>query len=62
MGSSLNAAEAKRPNILFVFADDWGSYASAYAKRDGSGTINDVDPNQANPQILLSSPDAIEIQ
>jgi arylsulfatase A-like enzyme len=36
------AAEATRPNILFVFADDWGRFASAYAKIDGPGTINDV--------------------
>ncbi len=35
-------AEEKRPNILFVFADDWGRFASAYAKLDGPGTINDV--------------------
>lgn len=40
--SVLFAADAKRPNILFVFADDWGRYASAYAKLDGPGTINDV--------------------
>lgn len=39
---SLFAADVKRPNILFVFADDWGRYASAYAKLDGPGTINDV--------------------
>lgn len=32
----------KRPNILFAFADDWGRYASAYAKADGAGGINDV--------------------
>ena len=32
----------ERPNILFAFADDWGRYASAYAKADGPGTINDV--------------------
>jgi arylsulfatase A-like enzyme len=31
-----------RPNILFVFADDWGRYASAYAKLDGPGGMNDV--------------------
>ena len=31
-----------RPNILFAFADDWGRYASAYAKSDGPGTVNDV--------------------
>ncbi|MBI4624264.1 MAG: sulfatase [Verrucomicrobia bacterium] len=43
----LSAASAavtaeKRPNILFAFADDWGRYASAYAKLDGPGGINDV--------------------
>ena len=31
----------KRPNILFAFADDWGQYASAYAKLNPGG-INDV--------------------
>lgn len=35
-------ATGKRPNILFVFADDWGRYASAYAKIDGPGTLNDI--------------------
>ena len=41
--SSLStAADSKRPNIVFAFADDWGRYASAYAKLDGTGTINDV--------------------
>ncbi len=39
---ALPAAESKRPNIVFAFADDWGRYASAYAKVDGPGTINDV--------------------
>lgn len=34
--------EARRPNILFIFADDWGRFASAYAKIDGAGGINDV--------------------
>ncbi len=29
-------------NILFVFADDWGRYASAYAKVDGRPTPNDI--------------------
>jgi N-sulfoglucosamine sulfohydrolase len=29
--------EAKRPNILFAFADDWGRYASAYAKLEPGG-------------------------
>jgi arylsulfatase A-like enzyme len=40
--SGLFAADSKRPNILFAFADDWGRIASAYAKLDGPGTINDV--------------------
>jgi len=31
-----------QPNILFIFADDWGRHASAYAKLDGPGTVNDV--------------------
>ena len=35
-------AEPKRPNILFVFADDWGRFASAYAKLDGPETMNDL--------------------
>ena len=30
-------AEIKRPNILFAFADDWGRYASAYAKIEPGG-------------------------
>lgn len=43
LGFSSQAAEAKkRPNIVFLFADDWGRIASAYAKIDGPGTINDV--------------------
>lgn len=40
--SGLVADEPRRPNILFAFADDWGRFASAYAKIDGAGTINDV--------------------
>jgi arylsulfatase A-like enzyme len=36
------AAETKRPNILFIFADDWGRFASAYGKLDGPGSPNDV--------------------
>jgi arylsulfatase A-like enzyme len=36
------AADEKRPNILFAFADDWGRYAGAYARLDGPGGINDV--------------------
>ena len=36
------AAEPRRPNILFAFADDWGRHASAYARLDGPGTVNDL--------------------
>ncbi|MFY8201853.1 MAG: sulfatase-like hydrolase/transferase, partial [Pirellula staleyi] len=42
LGSSLCAADPARPNILFIFADDWGRCASAYSKLDGAGTFNDV--------------------
>ena len=31
-----------RPNILFAFADDWGRYASAYAKHEGAGSLNEL--------------------
>ena len=34
--------ENVRPNILFLFADDWGKYASAYAKVDGKDSINAI--------------------
>jgi len=33
---------AKRPNILFCFADDWGRYASCYKGLDGRPNANDV--------------------
>lgn len=33
---------ADRPNILFLFADDWGRHASAYAAVDGPGSVNDA--------------------
>ncbi|MBI5768782.1 MAG: sulfatase [Verrucomicrobia bacterium] len=36
------AASDSRLNILFVFADDWGRYASAYRGLDGRPTVNDV--------------------
>ena len=35
-------ATPTRPNILFVFADDWGRYASCYKGLDGRPTLNDV--------------------
>ncbi len=37
-----HAAETKRPNILFCFADDWGRYASIYANVETRTTINQV--------------------
>jgi arylsulfatase A-like enzyme len=42
IGNVALGAEAKRPNILFLFADDWGRFASAYAKIDGPGTLNEA--------------------
>ncbi len=43
LGSAgLAAADGKRPNILFAFADDWGRFASSYARLDGPGTVNDA--------------------
>lgn len=40
----MRGAETPNPrlNILFVFADDWGRYASAYRGLDGRPTLNDV--------------------
>lgn len=36
----------QRPNILFAFADDWGRYASAYAKLEPGGPSDLIDtPN-----------------
>lgn len=35
-------ADEKRPNVVFLFADDLGRYASCYAQADGPGTLNDV--------------------
>lgn len=40
MASPVNAKD--QPNILFLFADDWGRYASLLADVDGPGGINDV--------------------
>ncbi len=31
-----------RPNIVFIFADDWGRHAGIYAEIDGPGTVNDL--------------------
>ena len=37
-----HAVAAQRPNILFCFADDWGRYASAYAKHETRPSPNHV--------------------
>lgn len=29
-----------KPNIVFIFADDWGRYASAYARHEGEQSVN----------------------
>ena len=42
VGLSECYAAQDRPNILFAFADDWGRLASAYAKHDRPGGIDDV--------------------
>ena len=39
--ASISTASAQRPNIVVAFADDWGRYASAYAKLE-PGSVNDV--------------------
>jgi N-sulfoglucosamine sulfohydrolase len=42
LGAGASAADtAKRPNILMIFADDWGRHASAYAELEPGG-INDL--------------------
>ncbi|MBS3776157.1 MAG: sulfatase-like hydrolase/transferase [Bacteroidales bacterium] len=32
----------KKPNIVFLFADDWGRYASIYGEWDEKGRVNSV--------------------
>jgi N-sulfoglucosamine sulfohydrolase len=44
-GLSSGVLAEQRPNIVFVFADDWGRYASAYAKLEPGG-----------PSDLVSTP------
>ena len=39
---SAHVCAAAKPNILFLFADDWGKYAGIYAGIEGRGGINDV--------------------
>ena len=34
--------QKKRPNIVFLFADDWGRYASAYRQFESENTVNQI--------------------
>jgi arylsulfatase A-like enzyme len=36
------STQPSRPNILFVFADDWGRYASAYRQFEGENSWNQL--------------------
>ncbi|KKL25330.1 hypothetical protein LCGC14_2406400 [marine sediment metagenome] len=36
------AADGRRPNILFAFADDWGRQAGIYAESDRPGGLQDI--------------------
>ena len=40
--SSVAKEKNKRPNIIFAFADDWGKYASCYAKLAGADPVQNV--------------------
>jgi arylsulfatase A-like enzyme len=40
--TGITRAADTRLNILFVFADDWGRYASCYRGLDGRPTVNDI--------------------
>ena len=39
---SSDSPNLKRPNILFVFGDDWGRYASIYSKFENKKTVNSI--------------------
>ena len=41
-GTPASGADVRRPNILFLFADDWGRHAQIYTEIDGPGGVNDV--------------------
>ena len=40
--ASIAIRAAERPNVLLIFADDWGRHASAYASVEGPGSVNDA--------------------
>ena len=39
---TMTQRDGPRPNILFAFADDWGRYASAYARHQPPGNLCEV--------------------
>jgi N-sulfoglucosamine sulfohydrolase len=41
-GTPASGADVRRPNILFLFADDWGRHAQIYTETDCPGGVNDV--------------------
>ena len=42
LAGPVHAAGPERPHLLFVFADDWGRYASTYARLDPRPSLNHV--------------------
>ena len=42
IASSAPAADARRPNIVFCFADDWGRHAGCYAGLDGRPSMSEI--------------------
>ncbi|MCA8988405.1 MAG: sulfatase, partial [Planctomycetaceae bacterium] len=45
------AQGAEKPNILFLFADDWGKYAGVYREIEGSDGLNAVVQTPAIDQV-----------
>ncbi|MGQ8335145.1 sulfatase family protein [Sunxiuqinia sp. A32] len=42
LNSCSHKSSEDKPNILFLFADDWGKYASCYKNIDGENSINAI--------------------
>jgi len=40
--AGVQRSHGRRPNVLFLFADDWGRHAGIYAQVEGAGGVNDV--------------------
>lgn len=56
--AKLQAAWDKYPG---AYTNGRNKLLSSRVRVKATGTFNEIDPNQANPQILLSSPDSVEI-